>query len=48
MRTFLAEPGELTIEAAPAQAISALQVISAAMLSPGAIPDLLSLKVSAE
>ncbi|WMS41764.1 hypothetical protein RDV64_17060 [Acuticoccus sp. MNP-M23] len=45
---FLTEPGTLTVTSAPAQEVSALQVISAAMLNPEMIPGLLSLTVSAD
>lgn len=48
VKTFLDDPGRLTIAATPATDVTALQVIGAAMLNPKLLPSLLSLKVSGQ
>jgi len=48
VKGFLEDPGRLTVSATPAQSVTALQVIGAAMLNPKLIPTLLSLKISEE
>lgn len=45
-RSFLADPSTLTVRAMPNEAISALQVVGAAMLNPRLLPSLLALEVT--
>lgn len=45
VRGFLETPGRVTVRAEPSQAVSALQLISAAMLNPRQIPALLAISI---
>ncbi|MEM0909047.1 MAG: hypothetical protein AAGJ94_16905 [Pseudomonadota bacterium] len=44
---FLASPGRMTLSAAPQETVTALQLVSAAMLNPQTLPTLLAIDVSA-
>lgn len=46
VRTFLTTPGRLSLTATPANDVSALQIIGAAMLNPRLVPALLQLKIA--
>ncbi|GAB5377054.1 MAG: hypothetical protein AcusKO_35160 [Acuticoccus sp.] len=46
--SFLDTPGRLTLSAAPASEVTAMQITSAALLNPRLIPSLLELKISSQ